>query len=380
MDYQKYLIEIRRHLHMNPEIGFETKNTVIYIEKKLTDLGFETTKIINGSGLIAKLNLGFSNTIGFRADIDALNICEQTTAPFKSKNNYMHACGHDAHSAMLICAAAMFMEHKDTLKNNIVLIFQPAEEGPLPGGSLSVIETGLLNDCSYIFGGHVTNALKTGEIGFREHLCPAPDLFTAKFYGAGCHASTPEFGANPILAMSETILGFEKLEKKIKNENMVVSTTYTKSGNTFNAIPEYGEIRGTARSFTQEKRDMLEKTLSSITKECSSKNNVNGEFIFHRAYDPLINDLSALEIIKSSVLKNNELTCIELKKPVMFGEDFSHYKRIAKIGFVLIGVRGVADEFVDLHSPCFHLDENALLNVSKTYLNIACSIIKDNTN
>ena len=143
---EKYIIDKRRYFHMHPEIGYNTYDTANFIYNELVSLGYSPFYVLNKAGVIAKLNLGKDKTIAFRSDMDALNIKEVNDLEYKSINDYMHACGHDGHMSILITLAKLAIEEKENLNYNVVFIFQPAEEGPLPGGAIKILEENVLNN------------------------------------------------------------------------------------------------------------------------------------------------------------------------------------------------------------------------------------------
>lgn len=367
------IIEYRRHIHQNPEIGFNTKNTNDYVMNILKNLGYKVTPVLNGAGCIASLDLNKETTIGFRSDLDALPIKEQTNLPFKSENGNMHACGHDAHIAILLGAANLFMLHKNELKYNIVLVFQPAEEGPLPGGAINIIKEYDLSNVKFFFAYHVTNKLFTGQIGIKAHeACAAPDLWELEIVGKGCHASTPHLGKNPIIPASIIVEKFQELHNKLKDNHIVISTTFIQSGVSMNIITDKCLLKGTARSFTKEQRDYLNSQMYQIIEETCKTYKVEFKFSFHYAYDPVYNDDIAISMVKKAAAKIlDSKDIISLEQPEMVGEDFSYYRKNSQICLTWLGVRAINEPFYDLHSANFLLDENALLNGSLILLNIA---------
>ena len=371
-DLKNYIINIRRHLHMYPEIGYDTYNTANFIYDELTKMGYNPMFVVNKAGVIAKLDLGKEKTIAFRTDMDALNIKEINDLPYKSTNNYMHACGHDGHMSIILTLAKMVMLEKDKLNYNVCLIFQPAEEGPLPGGAIKILEENVLNNIDAFYAYHVSNNYETGEVAIKTgSASAAPDLFDITIYGKGCHASTPNMGINPNIIASHLVLELEKLYKELLKDNpfLVITTTTISSNGAYNIIPDTALIKGTARSFTNEERNMLNKSMQDVVNYISNIYNVKIDFNFHYAYDPVINDVNLANIyIKNSSKYMNK--CINLEKPEMIGEDFSYYRRLAPICLVWLGTRNKNSEIIDLHSPNFTLDENALLNASNVLLEI----------
>ena len=367
-----YLINNRRYLHMHPEIGYNTYQTANYIYNELIHLGYKPFYLLDKTAVIAKLDLGKEKTIAFRSDMDALNINELVDTNYKSTNSYMHACGHDAHMAVLFAFAKLAIENQEFLNYNIMLIFQPAEEGPLPGGAIKIIKTGTLGKIDAFFAYHVTNKLYSDTIGIKVgDACAAPDLFDLTITGKGCHASTPHLGKNPNLVAAKIVLAFEKLYQELKKEDpfLVITTTTMSSDGAYNVIPNQLIIKGTARSLTNVKRDMLKQKMSSIVDEIALLNDVTIQFNFHYAYNPVFND-EKLATIYMQYAKHIFQKTYYLEKPEMVGEDFSYYKSIAPICLIWLGVRGKNQPFIDLHSPYFTLDEDALIKGAITYLEI----------
>ena len=371
-DIKNYIISTRRHLHMHPEIGFNTHNTANFIFDELVNMGYNPKYVVNNAGVIAKLDLGKSKTIAFRTDMDALNIKEVNDLSYKSTNDFMHACGHDGHMSIILGLAKMIMNEKDNLNYNVCLIFQPAEEGPLPGGATKILEENVLENIDAFYAYHVSNKYKTGEVAIKtDSAAAAPDLYDVVVHGVGCHASTPSMGVNPNLIISHLVLELDKLYKNLLANNpfLVITTTTISSNGAYNIIPDTAMIKGTARSFTNEERNMLKNEMGNVVNSISNIYNVKIDFNFHYAYDPVINDKNLTDIYFKHANKymNN---CITLEKPEMIGEDFSYYRRLAPICLVWLGTRDNNSEIIDLHSPKFSIDEEALLNASLVFLDI----------
>ena len=371
-DIKDYIIKTRRHLHMYPEIGFDTYNTAKFIFDELSKMGYNPKYVVNKAGVITKLDLGKSKTIAFRTDMDALNIKEINDLPYKSTNDFMHACGHDGHMSIILGLAKMIMLEKEKLNYNIYLIFQPAEEGPLPGGASKIIGENVLKDIDAFFAYHVSNNYETGEVAIKtDSAAAAPDLFDIVVHGVGCHASTPNMGINPNIIGSHLVLELDKLYKELLETNpfLVITTTTISSNGAYNVIPDSLLIKGTARSFTNDERNMLNNKMLNIVNTISDLYNIKIDFNFHYAYDPVINDKNLANVYfkhASKYMKN----CIYLDKPEMIGEDFSYYKKLAPICLIWLGTRLKENSIIDLHSPKFTIDENALLNASLVFLDI----------
>lgn len=373
----KFLIPIRQHLHQNPELGYNTQNTAKYIKAILDDLGYTTSFALNDACVLAKLHLKKNKTIAFRADIDALQITEQTNLSFKSTNGCMHACGHDAHASVLLSSAKLFIENKELLNTNIVLIFQCAEEGPLPGGAIKLLDHPYLENVDAFFAYHVTNKLYSKHVGIKfGEACAAPDLWELEIRGKGCHAASPHLGVNPILVGSEIVQEFNKFYNQSLNENkhVVITSTYFHSGVSMNIIPDKLTIKGTARSFNSETREYLHTNLNNIANNIASKYNATSNFNFLYAYDPLINDVNLSSFVRDCANEVINDSFIELENKELIGDDFAYFRKINKICYIWLGVRGENQEFYDLHNPSFILDEENLyyavllnLQIAKNY-------------
>lgn len=371
-DLKDFIVKHRRHIHQNPELGFNTQNTAAYIANILKELGYEVNLRMNDAAIIATLNLGKDETYAFRSDLDALKICEMTNLEFKSTNGAMHACGHDGHMATLLGAAKLMSENKEKLTKNIVLLFQPAEEGPLPGGAFYLKDDPILKQVDRFFAYHVTKKLYSGQIGIKSlEATASPDLWELELTGIGCHGSTPSLGNNPILPGSMIALEFEKLyQELLKNYNLVITTTYISSGVSMNIILDKCYLKGTARSFKEEHRHMLKEKMTEVIDKVCKKYNVTYKFDFHFAYPPVLNDLENERIIKeaaSKVLEKENI--ISLEKPELIGEDFAYYREIAPICLTWLGTRNKNEQFLDLHNEKFSVDEDSLVYGAKILYN-----------
>ncbi len=351
----EFIYKVRKYLHEFPEIGYETYNTANFIYNTLESLGLKPIYAMENRAVLCYLDLGKKETVGLRSDMDALPIIEESNCPFKSKNNYMHACGHDAHMTILLNTAKLICENIDKINYNILFIFQPAEEGPLPGGAYYLKEHPLVKKVDYFYAYHVSPDLEVGQIGIKiGEACAAPDLWELEIKGIGSHGSRPEKGINPIIIGSEIILKFEDFYQELKKrENIVLSTTYFNSGINMNIIKDMAYLKGTARSFNQKNRDFLNNEMENIIKNICDKYKANYKFMFHYAYPPLYNsDILADKIFNAAkFLGDNNL--IKLKEPALIGEDFAYYKEIAPICLTWIGAREKGAKYYDLHNSHF---------------------------
>ena len=208
INYESYIIERRRDFHMHPETGFQEFRTSKIIEAELRSMGFNLITGVGITGMVGTLQ-GSKNgkTVLLRADIDALNMQEENESTYKSVNDgVMHSCGHDTHTAMLLGACKYFSDNKDSLEGTLKVVFQSAEEGPMPGGGSFVVKEGHLDDVDGVFGLHITTRDVAGTISVKKGpAMAAPDEFQIEIIGTGTHASAPHTGNDPVVTAIDNI-------------------------------------------------------------------------------------------------------------------------------------------------------------------------------
>lgn len=265
------IIQWRRHLHTNPELGFQEINTAKFVTKKLTELGLTVTQNVGRTGLVASIGSG-NPCIALRADMDALPIQDsKNDTEYKSVNNgVMHACGHDAHVAILLGAATILAKNKDNLsKGEIRLIFQPYEEGQDEdgiGGADAMMKDGVLEGVDVIIGQHVHAELEPGIFQIKEgYFSAAVDTFYGEIYGKGCHGAYPHEGIDPIFIAAQVINAVQGIiSRRIDPlEPGVISFGKIHAGTAANIIPAKVELAGTIRSLDPDIRTQLKKDLEN---------------------------------------------------------------------------------------------------------------------
>lgn len=248
---EPYIIERRRYYHAHPELSGMEIDTTQTIASDLLEMGIEPRFFKKHTGLTAEIRGSQpGKTLVLRADIDALNVREQTGLPFASKNNYMHACGHDCHIAMQLGAAKILNEMKDAIPGTVRLLFQPAEEGA--GGSHWAIEEGALEGADAIYGTHVWGTVRAPLIditpGFRM---AASNRFKLTIRGVTAHGSAPHLGADAITAACSIVMNLQLLVSRMNDpaDPMVLTIGKFSGGTQYNCIPDLVEIEGTIRHF-----------------------------------------------------------------------------------------------------------------------------------
>lgn len=374
-ELEKYIIKQRRYLHQFPEVGFECFQTHDYLLKELKSLGVLVHEHVGINSLVGIIKNGHGPVIGLRADFDALLIEEETDLEFKSKiKGKMHACGHDAHTSMLLGAAKYLSEHLEEWKGTVKLIFQEAEEGPNPGGAYGVVQSGLLDDVQEFYGLHVSPDYEAGVIAYNDtRVLASADTIRLKFIGKGAHAALPHYGIDPIIMAANFITQVQTIISRKLNpiETGVITIAHIESGTTHNVIPNTAFLEGTVRTYHNDVRDMIEKEVNQLAKGISESHGGRYELEYIREYNPTINTLEESTYM-SNVARNilGEDYVIKLDAPSMGAEDFSRYIDFRKGAFAWIGVGVTGEDRYPIHHPKFKVNESALINGTKLFINI----------
>ncbi|SFK65452.1 M20 metallopeptidase family protein [Salinicoccus halodurans] len=369
------MVAIRRHMHMNPEVSFQEENTKQYIFDQIKDFGFDIRRDVGGNGIVARLHVDDSfKTIGLRADFDALPIHDEKDVPYKSQvEGAMHACGHDAHTAMLITAARILSEHKDQLPVNVVFIHQHAEE-VLPGGAKSMVEAGALDGVDYVFGQHVSSNYPVGTLSYTyDYAYASADSFTIKVQGQGGHGAEPHEAVDPVVATASLIQQLQSIVSRTTDplKSAVVTVGTFNSGTVFNVIPDTAEIRGTVRTFEREVKEKVQHRIEGIARGIESSFDVQCTVEYADGYPALLNDNDHVDHVVD-VMKDAEYVKItEENLPSMGGEDFAYFLQNKPGAYVYTGVRnsGIKADYPH-HHPKFDIDETGMKAGVETLLKI----------
>ena len=380
------VIEWRRHLHAHPELSNREVKTAEYIAKQLRAMGLEVKTGIGITGVAALIKGGKpGRTIALRADMDALPVTEQTDVPFKSKVTtefrgekvgVMHACGHDGHVAILLGVAEALVKMKDTLPGQVLLVFQPAEEGPPEGesgGAKLMIEQGLFDIAKpeAMIGLHVMASLNSGVIGYQPGpFMAGSDAFSIKVTGRQTHGSRPWAGIDPISVSGQIITGLQTIVSRqidITELPAVVTVGAIKGGIRFNIIPDSVEMIGTIRSFDRDMREDIVNRMRTTASNIAAASGATAELTLRPevAIPPVINDAEltrrAVPIFEQLVGKDN----VQLTGLQTVAEDFSFFAAQAQVPslFFWIGITPPGKDPATAafnHSPLFYLDESGL--------------------
>lgn len=378
------IIQIRRYLHENPEVSFKEEKTAQYIIDfyKGKDVEIQTN-VGNGYGIIVTIKGGKpGKSIGLRADFDAVPVTEEANLPFKSKSpGVMHACGHDGHTAYLLVLADCLIQLKESLSGTIKIIHQHAEETP-PGGSKSIVESGLLNDLDAIFGVHLFPTDPAGVVGYRSGYAMAGrTYFKLVIQGIGGHGSSPHMANDAIIAGSYFVTAVQTvISRRLNPFDMGVVTIGSFDGKgSFNVIKDRVELEGDVRYMTVETQQIIDKEIHRIVNGIEAEFGVKCELTYTADYPPLYNDPQITADVKSSLESMNDPDIKQVIEFPMFSgsEDFSYYAEKIPACYFYIGCKpkGVENAFFN-HNPKFEIDEDALLIAAKSVAQVVCSYLK----
>jgi amidohydrolase len=378
------MIAWRRDIHQNPELGNREVRTAALVAQHLKRLGYEVREKVAHTGVVAVLNGDKPGpVVALRADMDALPVKEEVDLPFASKVTalwrgqqvgVMHACGHDAHVAILMAAAEIFAKLRSELPGTVKLIFQPAEEGPPPGeegGARLMIKEGALENPKpdAIFGLHVSTFARTGTIGYRAGQRSAgSDTFRISVKGRQTHGARPWDGVDPIVIASQIVLGLQTIASRqinVTTDPSVLTVGIFNAGNRFNIIPDKAELEGTLRTYSLETRDFIKRRVNE-TAEAIAKSG-GGEASVEWADDyviPLVNNEALTRRMVPTLQRvAGADKVIEVPRATTY-DDFSFFSREVPGLYFNVGITPPdvpAGRVAPNHSPRFRLDESGLL-------------------
>lgn len=369
-DLQQQVIAWRQHLHMYPELSHQEHQTAQYIYEQLITFPHLEVKRLTETSVYACLKgmktEGHGHTILLRADIDALPIEEETDLPFKSKNlGVMHACGHDAHPAMLLGAAKVLAERGTDFNGEIRFIFQHAEE-VTPGGAAQLVSLGVADNVDYAFALHVSPDYQVGQFAMKDgKFTAAADDFEIKIYGRGGHASTPEVAIDPLLIGSEMVVALQTIvSRKVPSIHAPVLTVAKfHCGTALNIIADTAELGGTIRSLDATVRVEARHHLEKIVNGIASMHGARVDIKWELGCPSVTNDkeLTALSRQIAGDIVGAE-GVQELPAPMFGTEDFADFSEIVPSSMQYIGVHNEDfGEAYPLHHPRFKIDEDALI-------------------
>ena len=364
------MVELRRYMHQHPEISFQEMNTKKWIYDQIKDLSLDIRQDVGGNGIVARLQVNDDfDTVALRADFDALPIHDEKDVPYKSKTpGVMHACGHDAHTAMLITMAKILSAHKEELPVNVVFLHQHAEELP-PGGAKPMIEDGALEGVDVIFGTHLQAQMPLYEVNYRtDELQASSDSFEVTILGKGGHGAMPQDTKDSILIASQLVDNFQQIVSRRVNplQSAVLSVCSFEAIGPYNVIANTAKIKGTVRTLNEQTRELMEKEMKRVIEGTCHLSGADFEFKYDRGYPVLINHKEETEFVMTVAETVPEVKEIKETEPIMGGEDYSYYLQEVKGTYFFTGAQpeGVEDPYPH-HHPKFDIDEKSLVVAAK---------------
>lgn len=397
------MVNWRRDIHAHPELSGQEVRTAKLVAEHLKRLGMEVQTGVGGTGVVGILRGGLpGKVVALRADMDALPVPENTNLPFASKvkANYlgkevpvMHACGHDAHVAMLMGAAEALAGMRAQLPGTIKFIFQPAEEGApvepdangkVPSfGAKAMVEQGALKDVQAIYGLHVTANLPAGVVGYRSGpLMAGSDNISIQVEGRGGHGSSPWNAVDPVVAASQVVLGLQTVVSRqlnISKEPAVITIGSIHGGTRYNIIPDNVELLGTLRTFDEEMRQEALKRITATAESIAASSGAKAKVRFGPVAYPVTTNPAALTEASLPALKLATGGKTMVIPKVSGSEDFSEFQKVAPGFFYFLGAPPKGADFNKApsnHSPLFDIDEDQLPVGARTLAALAVDFLQ----
>ncbi len=360
------LVQERRHFHQYPERSMVEHETAAYVERELRKLQLDDLRTgVAKTGVLATLKGGRAGPVTLlRADMDALPITELNEVPYRSSHDgVMHACGHDAHVAILLSAARELMRRRDEVPGTLVFCFQPGEEGY--AGNRQMIEAGALESphVDRTFALHMASVLEVGKIGVRDGaFFASADEWKLMFYGRGGHGAMPDRAIDPIAAASYFVTMLQTVvSREVAPKDPAVFTVGKfQAGTTFNVIPDEAELEGTVRAFDAQVRDAMPARMERILDGLSRAMRVEYRLDYRRGYPPTVNDAAVNDIVRDvgrQMLGDDKVVEHDI---VMWAEDMAFMQEQRPGAYFIVGSKGNDATSFAHHNARFDIDERAL--------------------
>ncbi len=374
------IIAWRRDIHMHPELGFQEFRTARLVAETLTEMGIEAETGVGKTGVVARIGEGYP-AIGIRADMDALPIQEANAVPYASQNpGVMHACGHDAHTAILLGVARILNEMDNRPPGEIRLLFQPSEEDQDDegkSGAMRMIDDGALENLDAVIALHVASTMPAGKIEIQSGYAHAGvDGFHATIRGTGGHGAYPHKGTDPVFMLSHLINAIYGIRARRIDpvQPAVISIGGIHAGDATNVIPAEVHINGTMRSYTDAVRLQLRAELEQAFGVVRA---LGGDYDlrFEIGYDPAYNDPDVAGLIERTAAEMLGEAALLTPEPGMGAEDFGYMTRKAPGAMFMLGAR-YDERTRPHHTPVFDIAESSFHVGAALLAETACRLLK----
>ena len=360
----------RRDFHEHPELAHQEVRTAGVVADRLRAIGLDDIRTGIASTGVTGLIRGTAGpggkTVLLRADMDALPIHELNEVEYRSRTDgVMHACGHDAHTAMLLAVTRLLMERRGEFAGTVKVLFQPAEEVP-PGGAKPMIEAGVLEEphVDAAFGLHIAQSDPVGTLSVRPGpAMAAADRFRIVIHGKGGHGAHPHDTIDPVLVGAQIVTALQSLVAREIDpiESGVVTVAAFLAGEAFNVIPETAELRGTVRTFTPANRDLLQERVGALVTGIAAAMRAEATVEYARGYPATVNDPELTELVRRACEATVGPDKVLTGAPMMGAEDFSYFLEAVPGSFFFVGSKNPERGLVwGHHHPRFDLDEAAM--------------------
>jgi amidohydrolase len=361
------LVRYRRHFHSHPELSMEEHETAAFIERELRGFGVDAIRTgVGKTGILATLRGSRPGPVTLlRADMDALPIQELNDVIYRSCNEgVMHACGHDAHMAILLAAVRTLCDRRAEVHGSLVFCFQPGEEGF--SGNKFMIEDGALEDphVGRTFALHLYSGLDVGKVGVRDGaFFASSDRFEIELIGRGGHGAMPQSAVDPVVGAAQLVGLLQTIASRetAPQQPVVVTVGSFHAGTTFNVIPERAYLQGTVRAFDEGVRKALPERIERMIRGVCEAMRLEYRFDYHRVYPPTVNDPAVNAIVRNvgrELLGSGNV--VDPHEIVMWSEDMAFMQQLRPGAYFLVGARGSNIGSEPQHSARFDIDERAL--------------------
>ncbi|CAN5333725.1 amidohydrolase [soil metagenome] len=363
------VIADRRWLHQHPELGMQEYQTAAFVAERLSTMPVEDVRTgIANTGITALIHgtkPGPQRVAMVRADMDALPILEETNTEYASQvPGAMHACGHDAHTAMLLGVARMLIERRDQFSGTVKLLFQPAEEGP--GGAEPMVKAGVLENphVDAVFGMHVAQDLDLGKVELAPGAVSAnSDRFNAVIQGKGGHGATPHQTVDSVVVGAHVVVALQTLVAREVDpiDPAVVTVGRFSAGEANNVIADTAELRGTVRTFSKHNRELLSTRIQEVIHGIAESFGGSATIDYIYRYPSVINDPAITALVRETAEAIVGMENVLTAEPQMGGEDFSYFALERPGCFFMVGTRNAEKGLIwGHHHPKFDIDEDGM--------------------